>query len=287
MKQANTRIPAIPLLTALLVGLCQSGAATAASPTSFFQDDWLKAVVSLEVIGSTNQAQPVGTGFLLVTPHQHILLCTAKHVILDSAGQPREALGFRLNDQRGDSILLLDSKLRQLGLGNWFTDDQQDLACRFTIRKSSSDLKAIPVERFLPRNLASVGTPLMMLGFPLGLRSQGYATPIARRAMVALNGAHDFIIDAFAFPGNSGGPVVYAPVQQYDEQAPNRALRDQYLVGMVISAITYVEKAVSEKTQRPRVTFEENAGLTNIIPSDVILRLLKREDVQELDRQLR
>lgn len=274
------------LAATMALTLVQVSYAKAPSVTSLFQDDWLKVVVSLELLHDPSMPQPIGTGFLVISPNRHILLCTAKHVILNAKGAPQETLAFRLNDQSGNSFLLRDSKLSELGLGTWYLDETEDLACRFIIRKTTSDIRAIPVDRFLSRDLVSVGTPLMVLGFPLGLRSSDYATPIARRAMVALNHHQNFIVDAFAFPGNSGGPVVYAPMAQSHQGDLNQVLLKQYLVGMVVSAITYVEKAVSEKTLRPRVTFEDNAGLSNIVSADAILRLIGREDVQALDQQL-
>jgi len=49
----------------------------------------------------------------------------------------------------------------------------------------------------------------------MGLRSEAYATPITRQGIVAGLGEQGFLLDAFVFPGNSGGPVIYKPVATF------------------------------------------------------------------------
>jgi hypothetical protein len=84
-----------------------------------------------------------------------------------------------------------------------------------------------------------------------------------------LDGASkNFIIDALVFPGNSGGPVVLKP-----DIAAIQGTRNQpaaYLIGVVVSFIPYTELAVSAQTHRPRVSFEENSGLAEVLPVDDI-----------------
>jgi hypothetical protein len=42
------------------------------------------------------------------------------------------------------------------------------------------------------------------------------------------------------------------------------------LIGVVSSFQTYQEVAVRQQTSRPRIIFEENAGLANVVPVDQI-----------------
>lgn len=43
-----------------------------------------------------------------------------------------------------------------------------------------------------------------------------------------------------------------------------------YLLGVVRDYIPYIDTAFSLQTKRPRVTFEENSGLADVIPADYI-----------------
>jgi len=80
-----------------------------------------------------------------------------------------------------------------------------------------------------------------------------------------------FLIDSFIFPGNSGGPVVLKPESPLNQFAGEKPpIKAAYLLGIVRGFIPYTDVAVSAQTGRPRVTFEENSGLTEVIPMDYI-----------------
>ena len=70
-----------------------------------------------------------------------------------------------------------------------------------------------------------------------------------------------FLIDASVFPGNSGGPVVLKPETVAVHET--RAITHSLLIGMVRAYIPSQEVAVSERTGRPKVIFEENSGLAD------------------------
>ena len=140
---------------------------------------------------------------------------------------------------------------------------------------------------FLKKEYVQSGTPCFILGFPMGLRSEKYATPILRNAIVALKNTDHFIIEGFAFPGNSGGPVVYMPAHQVGGIKISNYIDKQMLLGIVSSYLSYEDVAISKQTKRPRITFEENSGLTIVLPSDEILRLLNAKPVQAFDKSLK
>lgn len=84
-----------------------------------------------------------------------------------------------------------------------------------------------------------------------------------------------FLIDTFIFPGNSGGPVVLKT--EINAISGTKAQDHALLIGLVSSLIglvssfqTYQDFAVSQQTGRPRIIFEENAGLANVVPVDQI-----------------
>jgi hypothetical protein len=45
---------------------------------------------------------------------------------------------------------------------------------------------------------------------------------------------------------------------------------NSYLIGMVISYKPYNDIAVSQQTKQPRVIFQENSGLADVVPVDFI-----------------
>jgi S1-C subfamily serine protease len=77
-----------------------------------------------------------------------------------------------------------------------------------------------------------------------------------------------FLVDAFVFPGNSGGPVVSKPEALSIEGTKSQ--NAAYLIGIVQSYVPYQDLAVSLQTKRPRVVFEENSGLAAVHPVDLI-----------------
>jgi hypothetical protein len=126
----------------------------------------------------------------------------------------------------------------------------------------------------------AIGDGVFVLGFPLGLNGQQRNYLTVRQGIIArLNDMLDgssktFSIDSFAFPGNSGGPIVLKPEMASVAGTPPQ--RQAVLLGMVLSYVPYVETAISEQTKRSRVTFEENSGLATVLPIDYIDDAIKK-----------
>ena len=49
-----------------------------------------------------------------------------------------------------------------------------------------------------------------------------------------------------------------------------------YMIGFIEGYIPYEDYAVSAQTQRPRVIFEENSGLAEVIPVDAVQQVVKQ-----------
>lgn len=96
---------------------------------------------------------------------------------------------------------------------------------------------------------------------------------IARISELLDNASPSFLIDALVFPGNSGGPVVLRPEITSIAETKNRT--NALLVGVVIDYRSYIDTAVSQQTKRPRITFEENSGLAEVLPIDVVNEAIK------------
>ena len=128
--------------------------------------------------------------------------------------------------------------------------------------------------------LVSEGDGVFVLGFPMGMAGEERNAPIVRQGCIARirdwqNGkSNTVLVDAFVFPGNSGGPVVVKPdAFAIGELKPNTSA---LLLGMVSSYVPYRDVAVSEQTGNVRVIFEENSGLVNIVPADTIHQTVER-----------
>lgn len=234
---------------------------------------------------SLTTAHSIGTGFLLLSTNRHVVLITAKHVVLNEDGSIKQNLAYRLNEKNTASDLVSDSGITNI-VGNWFLSTNADLACRIIAFGNESDFATIPLDHLLPKMYVHAATPVLVLGFPMGLRSEKYATPIARHGIVASAADEDITLDAFVFPGNSGGPAIYSPVIKVGANLNSPLINDERIIGVVVDYIPYVDVAVSPQTKRPRITFEENSGLSHVVPSDKILELLNYADFRKLDEQL-
>jgi len=260
--------------------------------TSNFNQNWLKTIISIEIIEKdderkTEKHNPTGTGFLIETKNKHLLLTTAKHVIIDNnTGKVRDKLPYRLNDKIGNSILITEEELENLLLGSWFLSETYDLACRFIVVSKTSDIATISQESFLYAEDVQAGTQIFLLGFPLGIRSEKYAKPITRHGIVSRSEPNNLIVDVGFYPGNSGGPVIYVPVMKFGGGLNSFLLNEEKLVGVATQYISYVDVAISAQTGRNRITFEENSGLCNVVPVNAINSLLERDDLSTLDKKL-
>jgi hypothetical protein len=126
------------------------------------------------------------------------------------------------------------------------------------------------------------GDGVYVLGFPMGLVGGERNFVIARQGVLArirdcLAGTADrFLVDALIFPGNSGGPVVTRPDETYIEgtKKQDRA----YVVGVIRAYIPYRDVGISQQTGQPRIMFEENSGLAEVIPMDAVKKLIEAKE---------
>lgn len=118
------------------------------------------------------------------------------------------------------------------------------------------------------------GNGVFLIGFPLGLIGKERNYPIVRQGIIAriqdwLRGDEStFLIDSSAFPGNSGGPVVLKP--ENVAITGTTGITHSLLIGMISCYIPYRDVAISEQTGEPRIIFEENSGLAEVVPIDLI-----------------
>jgi hypothetical protein len=257
--------------------------------TSTFAPDFLKTIVSMEQLESPTNAHSIGTGFVVGSPNGHILLITANHIlegVKASNGGSLAKLAWRLNETNGPSDLVYDQFVTQFLGGGWFMSSNADVACRFITYGNESDVRGLPVSMFLPQKQLEPGAPVLILGFPMGIRSEKYAKPIVRHGIVALSEHSELMLDAFVFPGNSGGPVFYAPSIMVSGTLQSPLVNEDKIIGMVTDYVPYTDVGISPQTHRPRITFEENSGLSHAVPADRIIELINRPDVVVEDMRL-
>ena len=172
--------------------------------TSSFPNLFLKTVVSIERMNSPSNASPVGTGFFFQTTNNCTALFTAKHVIKDEQGNVFPNLAFRINLTAHQSYLIPDKLLTSV-IGGWFESSNADVACRIMGFGANSEYATVDITSTLDSTNLSAAAPVLILGFPMGMRSESYAVPIVRRGIVAQVGAGSVLIEAFVFPATAVG----------------------------------------------------------------------------------
>jgi hypothetical protein len=211
-------------------------------------------------------------------------LVTARHVVAGHVGQGAADIFVRVNSKdpaKAEGFALTAHPAP--GESGWF------------FAPASKDIAAIQVNlqllqdrglqvNFFPNDTAvatrsklkelevSAGDGVFVLGFPMNLTGAQRNYVVVRQGSIArisnlLDGTSDtFLLDSFVFPGNSGGPVVLRPEMVSITGTKSQA--NAYLVGAVIAYEPYSEIAVSIQTKQPRIVFQENSGLADVLPID-------------------
>lgn len=118
-----------------------------------------------------------------------------------------------------------------------------------------------------------------VLGFPMGLVGEKRQTVLVRSGTIArirdalARTSKEFLIDAFVFPGNSGGPVILKPEGGFI--GGTKPQLQAQLIGIVTGYVRYTDAEISEQTGEIRVIFQENSGLAAAHPMDYVQKLMK------------
>lgn len=146
--------------------------------------------------------------------------------------------------------------------------------------------KEISLKDQMIANQITEGDSVFVLGFPMGLVGQNRQHVFVRSGIVSRiqdlyeSKSKDFVIDSFVFPGNSGGPVLIKP--EVSSIKGTKANMSSVLIGIIKSYIPYIDRAISQQTGRPRITFEENTGLTKVEPVDYIIETIEEHEKANL-----
>ena len=135
----------------------------------------------------------------------------------------------------------------------------------------------------LKENGVYEGDLINVLGFPLNLVDLNHKNPICRLGCISKisnlyvpgNCDKNFIVDAQAFPGNSGGPVILRP--ELTAVVGTKPHTRAVLIGILHSYIPYRDNLISQQTGAVVSTSTENSGLTNVHPVDFIKDVIELE----------
>lgn len=262
-------------------------------------------VVAIGIQKTDGSKHWIGTGFLFgkfvkkisdIQNEYVIYLVTNKHVLQN---QNNVLLRFNQQDDlpsRDYSESLIDNDGSQIWTGH--PNEKVDVAVYKInapkLKKEGmkfhffqSDIAVFKKEQLIEIE-TSEGDYVYVLGFPLGIVALDRQHVILRSGAIARirdmfeGRSKDFIVDAMVFPGNSGGPVVLKPESSSIEGTKSNFKAG--LIGVVKSYIPYQDIAVSQQTNKPRIIFEDNSGLSLVEPVDHIFEAI--EHSENLKRQL-
>ncbi|WP_315810898.1 trypsin-like peptidase domain-containing protein [Bradyrhizobium sp. SZCCHNR2028] len=218
-----------------------------------------------------------------------VYLITAAHVVKGLAEAGKTNIEIRI-----DATDKSNSEKFEIPLSGWFFHPSLDLTAtpipiqllkQKGLQNSffSSDEHTFTISQMNEVG-AAAGDDIFVPGFPMGLSGERRNYVIVRRGAIAriselLEGASKkFLIDAFVFPGNSGGPVILKPeiISIQGTKSNSKAA----LIGVVLSYESYIDTAISQQTKRARITFEENSGLAEVLPIDFVNELVKERAEQ-------
>jgi len=163
------------------------------------------------------------SGFFFETG-ERLFLVTSRHVVIDEPTQhlpDRIEIEMHTDEQDLSTSTVLSLLLYEDGHAAWHQAEDSG---------GEIDVAAIEIDRsllggytppaFTPAHLltkpgeAEIGSPLLVIGFPLGFHDSHYHLPVARHAVVAssfgtrFQGQGLFLTDARTHRGTSGAPVV-------------------------------------------------------------------------------
>lgn len=236
----------------------------------------------------------VGTGFI-VQIDGIFHLVTAKHVVtksnqdnglLSNNFDDKDLYGFYY-DKKGNIKANKISDVKKNYSVDWLYHDDinVDIALiPFDIDINNDSLKVVPDKDFVSTNKIFETYDVYFISYHPNLTDLNDFQPIFRKGSVARkNKDKTILLDAFAFPGNSGSPAFLAPSPiRFDSNNYNIGGDELAgkLIGIIGSYIPYQDVAISVQTKKPRIIFEENAGIALIWTVDYLKEIIANKRTQ-------
>ena len=267
---------------------------------SMIQEDWLKTVVLIEQEAKDEKGKsqiiPIGTGFLLRSEGGFYYVVTCRHVVKKKDGLEKKGLFYRLNTKsfienpfhRRSINRLLD----ELEVAYFLhLDVNVDIAV-FPIKVDvqKEDIKFATFSIFEEFENTYPGEDVFFIGYPIGTVLSERNQPVVRNGIISRkNEDRRFLIEGASFPGSSGSPVITKSLP-YTYNKENRLfnlkeVKQARFIGIIYQQIRYRESAISPQTGNVRVIFEENTGLSKVIPSNFIKDILDSKAVKAYEQR--
>lgn len=141
---------------------------------------------------------------------------------------------------------------------------------------------AVFTKKMLMEMETSEGDFIYVLGFPMGLVSDERQHILLRSGAISRirdlfeGRSTDYLIDAFVFPGNSGGPVIIKP--EFISIQGTKYNPKAGLIGMIESYLSYGVEAQRSKMNTEPTVFNDNTGLSRVVPTDYILETIEEDE---------
>lgn len=264
---------------------------------------YLNSVVSIGVEEKNEKGEArfksLATGFLIGKPigeknekgerPYRLFVVTNRHVFYNSkTKQSVKEVLFRLNTTENKSHIFKVGLLKTDGTPTWSMHENEkvDLAV-LPINPAAMNEAKIEyyffretdlffVKDFGTKNI-STGDGLFVLGFPMSISGKAKNFVIVRQGIIARVDEEVleegfYYIDASAYPGNSGGPVIVKPeIVSIQGTTSNGSAG---LIGVISSGETYSDVAVSQQTGEAKVIFTEQTGLVRVVPIERIYEII-------------
>jgi len=241
-----------------------------------------KTVIFLGLLRGDQEPVFMGTGFLMRVESVYFLV-TARHVVAEfrdgayTGSLLDQDLYVFLNNRNGHVGARSLAQAREGPPGaEWiFHDDPQvDLAMLpLQLDREVEDFLTIPDHLIVKASELYETQQVFFLSFQLGVKGASRVEPVFRQGMISLKqDEKSFFVDGFAFPGNSGSPVFLMP-QPLRFTDTGLTLGDKLggkFIGVVGQYVSYNEVAVSKKSLRPRVVYEQNVGLSRVWAAELL-----------------
>lgn len=265
--------------------------------------EYLNSVISIGIEGKNDKNEPVfkslATGFLVGEPVGEknekgqqgfrLFVVTNRHVFYDEkTKQYIKEILFRFNTTENKSHNFKINLLNKENKPIWSMHENEkvDLAV-LPINVSAMNEAKIDFYFFRENDLffakdfgvknISTGDGLFVLGFPMSISGKAKNFVIVRKGIIARVDEEVledgfYYIDASAYPGNSGGPVIVKPevVSIQNTQSNSSA----GLIGVISSGETYSDVAISQQTGEAKVIFTEQTGLVRVVPVERIYEII-------------
>lgn len=263
---------------------------------------YLNSVISIGVENKNEKGEPVfrstATGFLLGKAVSNedegqqqfrLFVVTNRHVFYnDKTKQFVKEVLFRFNTTDNKSHHFKLSLLDTAGKPIWsmHKNEKVDLAVLqinpVAIKTAEIDFyffqdsNTFQAKDFGSKNI-STGDGLFVLGFPMSISGKAKNFVIVRQGIIARVDEEVledgfFYIDASAYPGNSGGPVIVKPEVVSIQGTSSNSTAG--LIGVISSGETYSDIAISQQTGEAKVIFTEQTGLVRVVPVEFIYEII-------------